>query len=205
MPNWCSNSLEIKGKRKDLLDLKEKLNGNNGCFTCGEIIPRPKDMDSSDLITWAELWGSKWDVSEPSLKCFEGREKSIDFLMDDDWLEGIDTLHYCYSTAWSPVDKVVEKLSEMFPDCYFIHEFEEGGNGFHGIEEFLGGEMIRELDLPMTCTAEDEEMYKEDGIEDMVYNVDTIEELANSDEGYFDFAEEVLEKRGFERHKHKYD
>jgi len=202
MPNWCSNSLEIKGKRRDLIDLKNKVKDKQ-CFSCEKIIPYPNG--NWDYAWCVENWGSKWDVSEPSLKDFKEIPQSVDFLMDNDWLEGVDTLHFCYTTAWSPITKVVEALSEQFPDCYFIHEFEEGGNGFHGIEEFLGGEMIRELDLPMTCTAEDEEMYKEDGIEDMVYNVDTIEELANSDEGYFDFAEEVLEKRGFERHKHKYD
>ena len=133
MPNWCSNTLEIKGKRKDLVKIKEKLSGSNDCFTCENIIPRPENEDTSDLLAWSEVWGSKWEPDEPTVNDLEQREQSVDFIKDDDFLEQMDILTYCYNTAWSPISKVVEKLSELFPDCYFIEEYEEGGNGFHGV------------------------------------------------------------------------
>ncbi len=196
MPNYCSNSLEIKGKRRDLLALKKKLDGSNGCFTCGNIIPRLKDMCiNKDTLSWSDLWGSKWDVMEASLKDFGDRSNAVDFIKDDDWLDEFDSLHYVYQTAWSPVNKVVERLSDMFRDCYFIHEFEEGGNGFHGLEEYLGGVMIRELNLPMT-------EYDDDSGD--ILNLKELEDIANGFGGYFDYYLEIFRERGFEKHKHKY-
>lgn len=196
MSKWCNNDLTIKGNRKDLIDLKKKLEGTNGVFTCENIIPRDSVVLSGTSITeFSEVWGSKWEPSEVNVgHDILLREQSVDFIKDDNYLDEHDLLIFSYTTAWSPISPVIARLSELFPKLHFIHTFEESGDGFHGIEEYFHGLMIRELDLPLT-------EYGEDGGEPL--NLEEIEEILNGDGGYLDFTEEFLKDKEFTRHEHQ--
>lgn len=195
MANWCSNSLEVKGKRKFIIDMMVRLRSPESPFTCENIISR-EGMDSKDILTWSSIWGSKWEPSDVIVSDLKPFSQAVDFITDGEWLEGIDKIVYNYTTAWSPVDRVVEKLSEMYPDLYFIHEFEEEGNGSHGLEEYLGGVIIRELELPTSSINQDTGEYED---------VEKLDAILNCWDGYLDYAQDFLKERGFKKHIHKHE
>lgn len=46
MPNWCENSVEITGSKKDIAALKEWAGED---FSFNKMIPRPKELDSESV------------------------------------------------------------------------------------------------------------------------------------------------------------
>jgi hypothetical protein len=70
-------------------------------------------------------WGTKWDVAVSDDDKYP--ETTLEVTDDGD-------LMYRFSTAWSPVENVILRLSEMYPSLEFDYEYEE--------EQGWGGEMV---------------------------------------------------------------
>ena len=85
-------------------------------------------------------WGTKWDVAV-----------SDDNQYPDTTLEVTEegALMYHFNTAWSPVEEVISRLSEMYPSLDFDYEFEEE-QGWGGSIMFRNGEVIEasSYDIP---------------------------------------------------------
>lgn len=89
--------------------------------------------DDQDWYHWnCRNWGTKWDVSATNGDQYSDTRMEV----PDDV-----SVMYHFNTAWSPVGKVLMKLSEQYPTLNFDYEYEEE-QGWGGSCTFLGGEDI---------------------------------------------------------------
>ena len=75
-------------------------------------------------------WGTKWDCG--------------DVVMIQ---ETPAMLHYNFQTAWSPAAPAILSASDKYPDLTFRMTFTEEGQGFAGMVEFKGGDLVDEFDV----------------------------------------------------------
>lgn len=163
MPNWCSNSVEIKANEEDLEAIKKQVSKsyihkgyelkfdpeskqwkrtyieeNTGelVFSFQNIVPMDMDLMKEDNNNWYEWrlanWDTKWDSSEALLK------------------ERIDSLVYCFDTAWSPPMNVYMELSKQYPLATLIARYDEPGIGFYGLHIIRNGEELSSIQGDMS-------------------------------------------------------
>ena len=125
MPNWCSNTLEIKGPTKKLEEFSKTIKDGEGFFNT--ILPLPKQLEettsptpkdsnqplidgASNWYDWrVNNWGTKWDVDgEDSF--YTNELKDFDTL-EDGTERSVLTL--AFDTAWSPPEGIFEELSRQ--------------------------------------------------------------------------------------------
>jgi hypothetical protein len=125
MPNWCSNTLEIKGPTKKLEEFSKTIKDGEGFFNT--ILPLPKQLEETTSPTpkdsnqplidgannWYDWrvnnWGTKWDVDgEDSF--YTNELKDFDTL-EDGTERSVLTL--AFDTAWSPPEGIFEELSRQ--------------------------------------------------------------------------------------------
>lgn len=152
MPNWCSNYLEITAESKDKIDeVLEAIRSDEEPLSLEVIAPTP-----------AELLGRGRDCKPSGLPLEEVLEASHKRLMDvcngrakdyQDWyefrlgewgtkweLEGVyleevmdNAVRLEFTSAWSPPDKIVDKLMDKYPEVHFALYFYEPGCVFAGV------------------------------------------------------------------------
>ena len=192
MPNWCSNKVTIKGKRKDLISIQKKVKFDLNPFSCRNILPLESIPEGLDV---AFYWGSKWDTNGTHLvNKIKEIIKSIDFIKGG-YFEDLDEIIYIYSTAWSPISPVIAELARLYKGVYIIEEYSEESMGFRGLREYLNGETIREIqDLPLDTF--DEQNYER------IYNLETLK-MANSNIGYKIDSADLFRNSIHSKHKYK--
>ena len=151
MPNWCLNTITIKGEKETLQLLKD----NNFSFDFirpqpdwantpnedGELPIEKKHPEWTELVfpksqktddRWYEWrlenWGTKWEMDVSTVE-----------LMND------GTLVVTGDTAWSPPLEVLRYATERFPDLEINIKFEESGCDFYGGTDFSQGEGTSEF------------------------------------------------------------
>lgn len=120
MPNWCSNSLSLTGK-KEWIDALVKILETDDKEIFSHLRPCiDEDIDLWDSNKWErENWGTKWEADDVVLvSC------------DDECIK----LHF--ESAWSPPIELYEYLVENGWDVEAYYY--EGGNNFCG--QFVNGE-----------------------------------------------------------------
>lgn len=148
MPNWCENTLRIRGKKEDLEVFKKqledsKLEKRDICLF-QTFCPMPKeyrDTDSpnrdeklaeeltkkygaSDWYNWANInWGTKWGCCDTQWPIDEPIASNHDGLYD---------LEMSYQTAWSPGDDCLKEIFKQLNHLSFFLQYEEPGMGFAG-------------------------------------------------------------------------
>ena len=136
MPNHCSNDLVITGNSKLLNKLmkqveitpSEETNEHSATkFSCHKVIPRPSSQDSNWYDWNINNWGSKWDCYDIGDENTENYEKGL--------------IHYYFSTAWSPISKVIAELARQYPKLDFEYNYYEGGSDFWGKEFYSKGKL----------------------------------------------------------------
>jgi hypothetical protein len=151
MPNWCSNTLTVLGKRKELvlfdIDRMKRMELNKEPTVEGEPItlelqlawysPIPEgyctldDFSNDKWYMWCiENWGTKWDLG------------ADDVLMKR---ENQYKLVFSFETAWSPPVEGVQAISKLFPQLWFTLEYQEDGVCFKGFSDFQNGEIVNEF------------------------------------------------------------
>jgi hypothetical protein len=174
MPNWVYIGMEVTGKLKDLIEFRDGVKGKREgkekelAIDTLKIIPYPKDLqerndkcnaweklhegmlykDNADEDKWllenpspphtggeccdfgCENWGSKWGICDP---CLETNVKK----------EG-DSLHYSCQSPWGVPDKLILKMSELYPKVNILIDTEEESNAFIGEMEWENGELVRD-------------------------------------------------------------
>lgn len=154
MPNWCSNTLKVRGSEDEVQKFCNKAKGKDTELSFNSLFPMPKELAITSppqteqekkqaaintakygAPTWYEWcvksWGTKWDVSEV---CLEN--------------EG-DYLEYSFDTAWSPPLLWLTKVSEDFPELEFVMRYSEEGAGYFGVAKAVKGKLDdRCLDEP---------------------------------------------------------
>lgn len=170
MPNWCQNTLSIKGTKEQIIEFNKRYLPN-GDFSFENIIPSPQTQEEcpedciihneeeankhhfswdptqpKNWFNWYDwncyYWGCKWDVSRASVLQMEN---SIEILFD---------------TPWTPPIPVIEKLIKDNPQLEIECEYFEPNMWFAGTItkegcEKLSDEEIEEM-YPEWCEPEEE-------------------------------------------------
>ena len=167
MPNWCSNTLEVRGNIEQLKQFTEKSSNESGEFTMEGLLPTPKELTE---MTSPVMWrGDETDLEGKA--AFEAEAKRIEQTYGHaDWYSwntsnwgtkwdvsspttqfiDEDMFIVSYDTAWSPNINFVEQVSKMFPDLEFRLTFMEPGFNFCGVAYCTNGELeVMEGDITL--------------------------------------------------------
>ncbi len=114
MPNYCSNSILIKGNKKSMNKFYKTLlisgeYNDDTIFSFHQTVP----LEDNDPI---KTWGTKCDAIDPEIICADYTE----FLVQCE-------------TAWSPPFAWVDKISKKFYDLTFTIAYCECGLQFYGL------------------------------------------------------------------------
>ena len=138
MPNWCSNSITIRGCVETLSELKPVVESGEGLLQA--IAPMPKELEGttapSDTPNWydwcAENWGTKWDP-----------EVHLEFTDNGD---GTAEITGWFDSAWAPPIAALQTLADDWDSCYIELYYQESGMCFVGYWDSEGADDHYEYD-----------------------------------------------------------
>ena len=152
MPNWCANDLIVTGNAKDIArfkkkaaSLKTKMDGVDVEFCFEPFIPMPKALVNTKSPCepnkkFLKLYGASswydWKLSNLGTKWDVGGELTVDEKT---------RLGYTFSSAWSPPEIGVVKISALYPKLQFTLIYDEPGMDFAGELTVKAGEVVRDL------------------------------------------------------------
>tara|TARA_R110000822_G_scaffold249461_1_gene376899 strand:+ start:476 stop:973 length:498 start_codon:yes stop_codon:yes gene_type:complete len=131
MPNWCNNSISLRGRehhRKEFVDKNKgysmwdntKVNEYND-LSFHASVPCPKKhlqkngkptTDNGWYVWSNKHWGTKWEASNSDVTHSE------------------NYTNYSFETAWGSPVEYIKKVSRMYPQLEFhVTWAEEGGEG----------------------------------------------------------------------------
>lgn len=161
MPNWCSNTLIVRGLEKALGRFHDAHAGRNDddetTFSFKGSVPTPsvltKIISSSPHNQW-ERGGEKLQIKERTLAFLRARYGADDWYdwQNANWGTKWDagTAHsdaspgcrtYEFSTAWSPPIEWAKKASLIHPALELAIEYDEPGMCFAGTFKVYRGEV----------------------------------------------------------------
>ena len=114
MPNWCSNTLVIRGDVETLSQLKPVLEAGEDLL---EAIAPIGEYDRGNAL---EKWGTKWDVTTEGLQFTDNGDGTAE-------IEGY------FDSAWSPPLAAFQQLSQDWDSCYIELKYFEPGLCFAGV------------------------------------------------------------------------
>lgn len=128
MPNHITNIVAVSGDESRIQSMLKEIQTYEygvGSVDFNKIIPMPDDVDS---YHWCIAnWGTKWN--------------SYGYTADTGFKDGKLT----FLTAWSAPHPILEKLSEMYPDIKFEHEWADEDIGMNcGRYVYFDGERTEE-------------------------------------------------------------
>lgn len=170
MPNWCECDLWISAIPKNKEERKsfpgilnrfvDSAAGKYGCLDMNNFIPYPNEYavldkkareahekwealskEEREKIGYPDIkdgynqggyewcivnWGVKWNFNDPKL-------------IKKEKLKAV----YTFMTPWSPPNKIIFKMSEMFPQLEFKLKYYEIGMEFQGTLILKGGNVIK--------------------------------------------------------------
>jgi hypothetical protein len=137
MPNWCYNSVQVKGAPEDLKKMVREIHGNNQAISFAKVLPPPKGIYKSKEITgsgkmpdwyeWCcEKWGTKWDVDSPV-----NNDVGVEVLASE--------LNYLFHTAWSPALPVFDEIAKRHPRLDFDYIYSDESMDMGGRARWEGG------------------------------------------------------------------
>ena len=117
MPNWCENSLTVKGEKNEVKNFYEKGLEKGVDKKEGEwrLFPYHPYKNQWNYDWCCENWGTKWDVYDLKCELIDG-EFSASFL-----------------SAWAPPVEWLKKVQSDYPTLTFELEYNENGMQFKGI------------------------------------------------------------------------
>lgn len=139
MPNWCSNELEISGKKQDVVNFLKKAKGDRGDISLEVLVPIPEGIQ--DPYQWfVSNWGTKWDLCEVNrVDCSNDIDELLKNNKEIENKEEFVTISFGFETAWSPPLLGFTTVSENFPNLNFKINYEEQGSDYCGVAEFENG------------------------------------------------------------------
>ena len=128
MPNHITNIVSVSGNESRIQVMLKAIRTDEyglGSVDFNKIIPMPDDTDSYD---WCIAnWGSKWN--------------SYGYTADSGFKDG----KLSFLTAWSAPHPIMQRLSEMYPDIEFEHEWADEDIGMNcGRYVYYDGERTEE-------------------------------------------------------------
>lgn len=157
MPNWCFNSLAIKGEKGQVNQFKRKAKDKGTALSLAKLFPEPdynrvrvkptyphinkkfskkKEEEyvkpSEAWWDWrVQNWGTKWDV-----------EADID--TEKEFKNGNKVIFYAFDSAWSPPIGWLKKVASDFPLLSFTLRYSEPGEGFKGTFVAELGQVVKD-------------------------------------------------------------
>ena len=169
MPNWCSNTLEVRGDIEQLKEFVEKSVVKEGIrepdFTMEGLLPTPKELTE---VTSPVIWRGDENDTEGKAAFEADNKRRLETYGATDWYDwnvsnwgtkwdvGESHISYddedlfivSYDTAWSPNITFVQKVSKMFPGLEFRLTYMEPGCNFCGVAHCVDGELeVEEGDI----------------------------------------------------------
>ena len=164
MPNWCSNTLEVRGEPKELKKFQKVMTVEDGTFNWTDWFPTPAGLTGTkspatvkDELTPQEIEGGclTTEQSEALIK-EQGHNNWYDWCIANwgvkwsacdasDWHEADDdgkALYASFESPWCPPELVIEKMIVEFPKLGFALDYREEGMGFCGELVGYGGEIV---------------------------------------------------------------
>ncbi len=128
MPNHITNIIAVSGDERRIQAMLKEIQIDEygvGSVDFNKIISMP---DNADSYNWCIAnWGTKWN--------------SYGYTANTGFKDGKLT----FLTAWSAPHSILQKLSEMFPDIVFEHEWADEDIGMNcGRYVYFDGERIEE-------------------------------------------------------------
>ena len=123
MPNYCSNSITVKGSVEDLekfqrfVSTDRSQDGSSLDFEqfCPPLAKAQDFFDAFGYNWCLAFWGTKWNTHDTDVK-----------------IEDQEGLKYGLTTANSPPCEVVVQMSCMFPELLFELSYDEPCECFQG-------------------------------------------------------------------------
>ena len=138
MPNWCNNSITIKGSTETIKQLWEDANqeGEAGGLL-NAMVPMPVELrdtvkgSNGDAVNWYDWavsnWGTKWDVSTEGLEFTDNGD-------------GTASISGWFDSAWAPPIDAYNTFCEDMDGVYLEAYYEEGGMCFVGYWDSEGAD-----------------------------------------------------------------
>ena len=138
MPNWCNNSITIKGSTETIKTLWEEANqeGEDGGLL-NAMVPMPVELrdttkgSNGDAINWYDWcvsnWGTKWDVSTEGLEFTDNGDGTAEIT---GW----------FDSAWAPPIDAYSTFCDDMDGVYLEAYYEEGGMCFVGYWDSEGAD-----------------------------------------------------------------
>ena len=136
MPNWCSNTIEIKGDKESIDEFKKFLDEGNGKDWFNFFLPTPPELKDEGWYEWnVQNWGCKWNCDAQDWKLNEDGT-SISFWFD---------------SAWAPPTNLYEKIfGEGYEvEAYYLEEgmqfvgkFSDGSDDYY---EYSDSESLNDI------------------------------------------------------------
>lgn len=134
MPNYCHNTLTIKGNPETTKQILEFVKSEDNPFDFDQIVPMPdyiyrgnlgnderKLYGKNNWYDWSiENWGTKWN-------CIRAVIQS-------------NTIYF--DTAYTPSSPVIAALAKKYHTMRFEYSYYEMMAGFQGEETYENGELI---------------------------------------------------------------
>jgi hypothetical protein len=161
MPNWCNNTIEIKGSTETITKLWEgaTAEGDNGGLL-NAMVPMPKALNDTTSPTppdseqpvvdgfdnWYDWrvsnWGCKWDVNTEGLEFH-------------DHGDGTAEITGWFDSPWGPPIGAYEKFCDDMDGVYLEAFYEESGMCFVGCFDSEGGDDYYEYSEATSKTIKD--------------------------------------------------
>ena len=142
MPNWCNNTINIRGDANKIKAIWDEAQKQEGLLAA--MVPQPEDMFHGNLgeaeraeciekgiPNWYDWnvsnWGTKWDVG------LEGLEYTV---LEDGQAE----ISGWFDSAWSPPIDALSTFAEANEDCSVENFYHESGMCFVGCWDSDGGD-----------------------------------------------------------------
>jgi len=163
MPNWCTNTLLVKGDPDDVQSLLEAVKDSETELSLNKIITCPEELSNGpapqrnpqqeeifvtkygakDWYDWnVKNWGTKWNVTASIYSdSFERVPGYSTVTKPKDRV-----VKFEFDSAWSPPVAAVNMLAKQFPKLDFYHTYDESGCDFSGYNMYSKGVCVKEVE-----------------------------------------------------------
>ena len=136
MPNWCNNTLIVRGDKTEMesflrsIEVKPCNVDDPMDYDFSILHPVPEDQ-KDDWYNWCNKnWGTKWSPSG---------------ILRTDSEDNPYELRFYFQTPWCPATNLFRFISKMYPHLVFYESGYESGVGFSVASAIHRGEVIEEL------------------------------------------------------------
>jgi hypothetical protein len=141
MPNWCNNSITIKGSTETIKQLWEDARSGEEFGLLNAMVPMPNELEGttapSDGPNWydwrVENWGTKWDIDDTGLEFTDNGDGTAEI---SGW----------FDSAWSPPIDAYSKFCDDMDGVYLEAYYQESGMCFVGYWDSEGADDHYEYD-----------------------------------------------------------